>query len=102
MNVVDPTITLRHLHTRETKTLAVIYAENGWKLRVVWGNLAGQYLFDTQKGVLLVGRRELPWEDAHPPTARRLWFQMRSPGKQMPAPPFDPVLEETVKRQGVT
>ncbi len=98
--MVEHTITLRYRATSETRVLPVIYAENNWKLRIVWGHLAGQYLYDCQKGVLLVGRRELPWGDAVPPAARRVWFQMRYPGKQLPELPFDPCLEETVKRQG--
>lgn len=96
----EPTLTLRYRQTPETRVLPVIYAEVHWKLRIVWGHLAGQYLYDCQKGVLLAGRRELPWNDAFPPAARRLWFAMRYPGKQLPELPFDPCLEEAVKRQG--
>ena len=96
MSDVRGEIKLRHAISQETRVLPVLMAAANWKLLLRWG-LAGLYHYDTQKAVLLVGRRALPWLDHEPPTARRLWHKLRFPEKQMPPPPFDPCLEEKVK-----
>jgi len=75
-------LTLRHAVTREEREVEVLASKPGWKLLVRWG-LAGLYLFDAREGreALLSGRRRLPWGDARPPEARRLWHRLEFPGR---------------------